>query len=126
MRVSYNLKGESMRLWIADAEKYPSYESLKTAYGNEVYGHYSSNDSGGWRSEFQWTYRDWSTAYQMNIVHGYWDTYLDPINESNDKIIPVGKEIRVVLEIVQADVQVIVKEEVVTMTEDLYQKSLVK
>lgn len=87
MRISHNLKGESMRLWIADAKKYPSYESLKTAYGNQVYGHYSSKDSNGWLSTFYWSYRDWSTAYQTNIVHGYWDSYSNPINDENEKLL---------------------------------------
>lgn len=125
MKVTFNYEGE-IRLWIADAEKYPTYESLKSAVGTEVYGHYSSNDWGNRLSAFTWTYRDWSSAYQMNIVHGYWDSYLDPINESNEKIIPVGKKIRIVLEVVQSDGEIIVREEVVPMTEELYRKSLVK
>ncbi|WP_144697765.1 hypothetical protein [Fictibacillus phosphorivorans] len=125
MKVTFNYEGE-IRLWIADAEKYPTYESLKSAVGTEVYGHYSSNDWGNRLSAFTWTYRDWSSAYQMNIVHGYWDSYLDPINESNEKIIPVGKKIRIVLEVVHSDGEVIVREEVVPMTEELYRRSSVK
>jgi len=124
MKVTFNHEGE-IRLWIADAEKYPTYESLKSAVGTEVYGHYSSNDWGNTLSAFTWTYRDWSGAYQMNIVQGLWDSYLDPINESNEKIIPVGKKIRIVLEVVQSDGEIIVREEVVPMTEELYRKSLV-
>jgi hypothetical protein len=123
MKVSFNLKGTNMRFWIADAEEYPSYESLKTALGNEVYGYHSSRETDGFIEEFNWTYRDLSGAYHMNIVWGYWKDYLDGINNHNDKIIPAGTDVRIVLEVEQEDGSVIVKEEVVTITEELFQKA---
>lgn len=123
MKVSFNLKGTNMRFWIADADEYPSYESLKNALGNEVYGYHSSRETDGFIEEFDWTYRDLSGAYHMNIVWGYWLDYLNDINNHNDKIIPPGTDIRIVLEVEQEDGSVIVKEEVVTVTEELFQKA---
>lgn len=123
MKVSFNLKGTNMRFWIADAEEYPSYESLKTALGNEVYGYHSSRETDGFIEEFNWTYRDLSGAYHMNIVWGYWKDYLDDINNHNDKIIPAGTDVRIVLEVEQEDGSVIVKEEIVNITEELFQKA---
>jgi SbsC C-terminal domain len=123
MKVSFNLKGENMRFWIADAEEYPSYESLKSARGNEVYGYHSSRETDGFIEEFNWTYRDLSNAYHSNIVWGYYHDDLIYINNHNDKIIPAGTDVRIVLEVEQEDGAVIVKEEVVTITEELFQKA---
>jgi hypothetical protein len=124
MKVSFNFEG-NLTLWIADADKYPSYESLKTAGGRDVYG-YSSIYNSDKSEQFVWSYRDWGPAYQPNLVHNYERDILEIIEKSNETIIPIGKEIRIVLEVVQADGKVVVKEEVVTMTEDLYQKSLAR
>ncbi len=124
MKMYSNLDGESMHIWIADAEKYPSYESLKKVDGKQVYGYFSSDHAGHKISNFNWTYRDWSSAYHTNLVWGYWD--LDWINNEDDAIIPVGTKIRVLFEIVKEDGEVILNEDVFTMTEDLFRKAHVK
>ncbi|MQR94789.1 hypothetical protein [Fictibacillus phosphorivorans] len=124
MKMYSNLEGESVHLWIADAEKYPSYESLKKVDGKKVYGYFSSDHAGYTISNFNWTYRDWSSAYHTNIVWGYWD--IDWINNENDALIPVGKKIKVLFEVVKENGDVTLNEEVFTMTEDLFRKAHVR
>ncbi|GGB43378.1 hypothetical protein [Fictibacillus barbaricus] len=124
MKIYTNLEGESMTLWIADAEQYPSYQSLKNVYGDEVYGYFNSHHAGHLISKFNWWYRDWSSAYHMNIVWGYWD--LDWINYEDDEILPVGTKFRVTLEVVKENGEVVVKEQPFTMTEELFKKAHVK